>query len=275
MKLSEWGRKVGASLQPRLGALFLLGFTILAFLGAPRLDWKSEEYLNRNLTQTLEVYGMVRLINGAVSVLKHSTAEVSAGVVSGSLAVGEILDPLDDATERFSDLLTIAIWSLLGEKTIYEVGKIFPLLLIAVAIGILYFIFPQISLLRTILIFLLLVRLFLPFSAIVSSYLDSIYFNPQIEEVQTALRQVVPQSEQPQLTGGEEGGFFARLKSSLHSVESNIQQLRGYLKESQQIIHYLIELGGLLLGRFLLQALLLPLLFYWLLKQFVPGKEKG
>ncbi len=71
----------------------------------------SEARVDDALIQGFAVYAGARAINAVVSVLQ--TGEINAGLgVGGSLAIGEILDPLNDLIERFSVVLMICLMSL-------------------------------------------------------------------------------------------------------------------------------------------------------------------
>ena len=82
--------------------------------------WTSFELLNidgllRNaITVNLEIYATSRALNAAISVVQ--SAEVS--LLVANVDVGELLDPVNDAVERFSTVLTWATASLLVQKFI-------------------------------------------------------------------------------------------------------------------------------------------------------------
>ena len=64
------------------------------------LDTFAEELLGETTAESFGLYVLARGINAAVSVFQST--EVNA--VVGSLSVGEALDPVNDAVERFSSL---------------------------------------------------------------------------------------------------------------------------------------------------------------------------
>jgi hypothetical protein len=95
------------------------------------LSTQIQNFYRNNLLSSLNSYGVVRIVNQVASVLKHSSVNISLLGVGGELAVGEVLDPLDDATERLSDLFTIGIWVWGGEMILAEIlAKVWPYLLI-------------------------------------------------------------------------------------------------------------------------------------------------
>ncbi|TXK93300.1 hypothetical protein BMR07_17240, partial [Methylococcaceae bacterium CS1] len=78
------------------------------------LDNLSYDYLKGSLLSALSSYAVSRSLNGIISVLQSST--LSVGIAS--VSVGELLDPVNDIVERFSDLLTISISSIIIQKVL-------------------------------------------------------------------------------------------------------------------------------------------------------------
>ncbi|MGB5990211.1 MAG: hypothetical protein WBG43_10770 [Marinifilaceae bacterium] len=95
----------------------ILSLIVLLILGSwfKILDKYSEDYVNDSLVEAGVAYGTARGINGVVSVLQSTEVEFGLGV-SGSMTLGEILDPLNDLIERFSDVMFVVISSLMLQK---------------------------------------------------------------------------------------------------------------------------------------------------------------
>ena len=90
----------------------VLALTAISTHGA--LDNLADELLTETTAETFGLYLVARGINAAVSVFQ--SAEVNA--VVGSLSVGEALDPVNDAVERFSSIMVLAIGSLLLQEVV-------------------------------------------------------------------------------------------------------------------------------------------------------------
>jgi len=116
-------------------ALILSLFAIIVVISVPLYDKITNKYLNESLKQAAITYAVTRSINAAVSVIQESSLTIGVGV-EGNLALGQALDPINDATERFSDLLTFSLWSLGSEKIIYELSKLpaFTIIIIVLAL---------------------------------------------------------------------------------------------------------------------------------------------
>ncbi len=74
----------------------------------PHLDAQAQNYLSETIANNAVVFGVVRTLNGVISVVQ--TAEVGIGVAG--VGVGEILDPINDLIERFSGLLLMTLTAL-------------------------------------------------------------------------------------------------------------------------------------------------------------------
>jgi hypothetical protein len=92
-----------------------------------RLDAVADQYFEDSVTKASVAYGTSRLINAGVSVVKDSSVQLQPAGLGISLAVGQVLDPLDDLNERLSSVLVTAIISLLAQKICYEIAQEFVL----------------------------------------------------------------------------------------------------------------------------------------------------
>ncbi|MBF6057475.1 hypothetical protein [Thiomicrorhabdus heinhorstiae] len=114
-----------------LSVVALFALLIVVSL-APWLDSKAEEYIDTALFNSGAIYATARGINALVSVLQ--TTQVSVFFVS--LDIGEVLDPVNDLIERFSDVISIALASLALQKILLLISShgIFKVLLLLSAI---------------------------------------------------------------------------------------------------------------------------------------------
>lgn len=99
-------------------ALVSILIVVLVALSSTRvLDDYVDDYTDQSLTNAALTYATARGINALVSVLQ--SAEIEAGViVSGSITIGEVLDPLNDMIERFSTVMTWVLASLAAQKVL-------------------------------------------------------------------------------------------------------------------------------------------------------------
>ncbi len=82
------------------------------------LDDYVDEYTTTSIRNAALTYATARGINALVSMMQSSEVEAGIGIVSGSITVGELLDPLNDMIERFSTVMTWVLASLAAQKAL-------------------------------------------------------------------------------------------------------------------------------------------------------------
>jgi len=99
-------------------ALIALLIVVLVALSSTRvLDDYVDDYTSESIRNAALTYATARGINALVSVLQSSQVEVGA-FVTGSMTIGEVLDPLNDMIERFSTVMTWVLGSLAAQKVL-------------------------------------------------------------------------------------------------------------------------------------------------------------
>jgi hypothetical protein len=246
--------------------LILSLFAIIIVISVPLYDKITNRYLNDSLKQAALTYAVTRSINAAVSIIQESSLTVGVGV-EGNIALGQALDPINDATERFSDLLTLSIWSLGSEKIIYELSKL-PLFTAVIIILAILNVFFKSKLIKKLLLVFITVRIFLPFSAVISHYFNQNYFEPNIQK---AIKSLKPFTKTPATVKLKESkGFWDRLSITVENTKNTLNEIQKksayYLSHAAEIINAFIILASLYLAQLLLNILLLPVLLIYLIK---------
>ncbi len=118
MKAARKRKIIGSSIG--ILAAILLFFS--AGLKLPVMDSATDTYFREAITRAGVAYATCRIVNASVSIVKESNLELEPAGVGVSLAVGQALDPIDDMTERLSDVLVTAITSLGVQKLAYEMS---------------------------------------------------------------------------------------------------------------------------------------------------------
>ena len=75
-------------------AVFVVG--MIALSSTRLLDDYVDEYTDTALRNAALTYATARGLNALVSMMQSSQIEAGVGVVSGSITVGELLDPVND-----------------------------------------------------------------------------------------------------------------------------------------------------------------------------------
>lgn len=99
------------------------GLVVLSLLIAwsSVFDVMAKEFTNEGLVQSGAFFGTIRFLNAVISVFQ----EVEINFFVSSLAVGELLDPVNDLVEYVSEGLKLAIGSYLLQRVIVEVSSTF------------------------------------------------------------------------------------------------------------------------------------------------------
>ncbi|MCG8524752.1 MAG: hypothetical protein MI748_00115 [Opitutales bacterium] len=259
---------------------------LLVFFPPKRLqgvDQVADEYFEDSVTKATLAYGTARVVNAGVSVVKDSTLQLEPGGVGVAVAVGQVADPLDDMTERLSSVLVTSIVSLLVQKITYEIAQAFVfqvigvVLVVAAVLGL----FPKSAYARVyrnlflkVVLFLVVVRLFLPFSAMISHHLNESLFFPRIAEHQEKLEPLVSELgditkfEVPEIKGL--GDIFSGPVSAMSEKRQQLNVTMAVLvSNGYEIFQNMLAVTALYLGIFVIQVLFLPILMFWLLNKLL------
>ncbi|WP_457562569.1 hypothetical protein [Caminibacter pacificus] len=233
---------------------------LIVFAFTPLFNKISQNYIDNSLKQAAVSYAITRSINAAVSIVQNSSVSLGVGI-QGNVAIGEALDPINDATERFSDLLTLSIWTLGAEKVLFELSNL-PLFIAIVIVLALINIYFKSKFLSKLLILMIVLKIFIPFSSAVSFYSDKYLFSPQIQKINKELKPYVKEIKIEQ----KNQSFWDRIKQKATTFEEIKAYAAYYLSNTAKIINALINLGSIYLGKLLLNILILPLIFVYIVK---------
>ncbi len=251
---------------------------LLSSVEIPVVDHQSEAYFDSALTGATLAYATTRGVNAVVSVLKESEIDIAPAGVGVTLAAGQILDPIDDMTERLSDVLVMAIVSLGIQRLGYEIGTAISFKAVAVLllgfIPVIWFnqrarqTLPRLLLKSCIV--LLALRFLLPISSLIN---DSLYQNVlqgRIEEAKQGLSIVSSDYEElSTIQPEEEGGFLSSLGNAGDKIDEIRQAWSRIADNAENVISSLLTLTTMYIALFLLQVLLIPLGMLWLLLKLV------
>jgi hypothetical protein len=242
-------------------------------LRLPILDDAADAYFQAAITKGGLSYATCRMINASVSIIEESSLHLEPAGVGVSLAVGQALDPIDDLTERVSDVLVTAVISLGVQKLAYEIGiSLAPpalAILLALLSLLVWFGNARVNMVQKTFtrfaLLLLTARFCLPASSLVNNVVYDRFFAERIEQTSS------------NLAAGSAG--FDKLKDfslSEYSIlgtaallKQKSAELRDALTEVGEnvgdLTANLLQLAFLYLGIFVIQVLVLPLLAFFLL----------
>ncbi|RLL53656.1 hypothetical protein D8Y20_04335 [Mariprofundus sp. EBB-1] len=267
----------GSSQKLRTALLLLLLSALFfgaSYIKLPGVDRIADAYFSESIKAATIAYGTTRGVNAVVSVVKESHLELAPAGVGVTIAAGQILDPIDDMTERLSSVLVAAIASLGIQKLGFEVSEAISFkaisILLLLTIPLLWTGSSSTPLIQTAIKFsliLLLLRFMLPASAIISDALYSNWLQPDIEHSMQKLSVISDNyDEMSSMTPEKSRGFFSSLTAGASdNVEMTRQAFLNTVENAENIIASLLNLMTAYLTIFIVQVLLLPLFMLWLL----------
>jgi hypothetical protein len=260
--------------------IFLAGiFFIAQGIKIPYIDTSSDTYFKSAIAKAGVAYASARGVNAIVSMMQNSQLNLEPAGVGVSLAVGQVLDPINDMTERVSDVLVLAITSLGLQKLLYEMSiSIVPLLLGVVLVLFAFSIWFENEKIKIFHSFLLLfslalivARFALPVASFANQYLYENFFSERIQASTQALHvKGVDVSELSKITlpTKKETGFWGKISNGTKFIQDKSAKFKEAfvytLHNAGNLIENLLNLTLLYVGVFLIQVIFLPLFIFWL-----------
>lgn len=262
MKTPDW----------RLARQIALALAVAAMVAgawlAP-LESVANQQVDAGLKRALISFASARALNAIISVAQGTEVAIQPAGVGVNLAPGQLLDPLNDLVEQFSQLMLAASIAFGIEKVLISIGAhwVISLVLTATAIGWaachLRQHAPPIWLTR-ILVLLLMTRFAMPLAIIGSDLLFQEFMAADYQSSQGVIDSASSQLDRlnpPAPLAAEDQGMLDKLKGWL-SQNADVKTRLGSLKNAaEQAIERIIKLMVI----FLLQTLLLPLFLLWAL----------
>ena len=256
---------------------------VLCALGAVsgQVDSLSKNYVENALKNALVIIVIARSLNGVISVAQGTEVALEPGGIGVSFSVGEILDPINDMVERFSSVMLFAASSLGLQALVLNITAWWGVSLLLVMASAAYLATlwlpgPSSARYAAPSLHLLLVILFLRFSVpvlvIASNAITDMFLDEQrieataVLEATTAGIEEINQDAQPSPAGDQSiidrvGNFFDSSLQALR-VDERLSALQAQASNASEHIINLIAI-------FVLQTIVLPLLFLWLFAKFL------
>jgi len=262
----------------KLIAVIFISIAVFFLIFKPNLnfiDKKVDNFINLSLKETFISYAIIRSINAGVSVIKHSQIDIQPAGLGISIGAGEILDPIDDLTERVSNLLFIFIIIFGALKIIFNLSTeifyiFFPIALALFSFGFLFKKYqPKFFYFGKILFLISIIKFLFIFIVLGNKFIDT-HFQKEIKTVQTQLKISIPNNTKFSIPKTS-GSIFDILKTKINYVKSqvhNFQKTMNILQKNfSSIINNLIKLAYLYFGILITDIIFIPFLIYIILKQ--------
>lgn len=256
------------------GLAVLAVVTVLSGL----IDDASRRYASEAFTRALVTFAVARTLNGVISVAQGTEVAIEPGGVGVNFSVGQVLDPINDLVERFSAVMLVATTSLGLQNVLLRMtmwwGTSLALVLVAAsALVVLWWRKLDDSRLRPVVMQLLLLTVFLRFAVPILVIGSNLVFDTflaaeqaaateALEATRTDIEQInenVPTSA----SNTENQSVIERLGSMLDSslesmnIRDRLTRLRDRVSNASEHIINLIVI-------FVLQTIILPLVFLWM-----------
>ncbi len=266
-------------LRKRLLWTAVIGLAVAGALTG-HIDAASEQQAESALKNALVTFAVARTMNGVISAAQGTEVALEPGGVGVILSVGEILDPVNDLVERFSSVMLIAASSLGLQTLLLTITSWWGVtaFLFAAAAAFLVVIWAPRSVaaayaspaLRVLLI-LLFVRFAVPVLIVGTTVISDAFLAPEQEAATAVLRNTTQDIEritdETQTVPADEQSFMNRLGEM---IDESLEAMRvgDRMRELRESASNAAEHIVSLIAIFVLQTILLPLLFLWL---FVSG----
>jgi hypothetical protein len=266
------------AIRSSIGVIIAILLFFSSGLRLPILDTTTDAYFREAIAKAGVAYATCRVLNASVSIVKDSSLQLEPAGVGVSLALGQALDPIDDMTERLSDVLVTAITSLGVQKLAYEisVSLVPPMLsiLLFVLSVLLWFENERFTSLQKIIIrFVLLIviaRFCLPISSMANEFVYKHFFADQISDAKKELARGSAELDKlKDFSLPKIDGVLGTIENSASFLKQKSIEFKNALvttvSNMGDIIENLLKLTFLYVGIFLIQVIILPLLSFWFL----------
>lgn len=170
-----------------LGLLILISWL-------PAIDHIADADIDAGFNRALVSFGIAKGLNMVISLLQ--SAQISTqplGIAGFAISPGELLDPINDLVEQFSNFMLLATVAFGIQKILIAIGGhvLVKTLLSALGVTAAWFIFkdrPVPLWLKNALIMIILVRLAVPTATVMSNMAYEVFLAPQYQESTTALK---------------------------------------------------------------------------------------
>jgi len=236
------------------------------------IDRNAQDQAQAMLTRALVTYAVARSLNGVISVIQETEVAIQPAGVGVKLAPGQILDPVNDLIEQFSWVMLVSAASLGIQRILLEISQWPGMTLILAVFAVLWIGALAARAGRSLRVWFgraLLLAVFLRFAApgvmlasdaVYQLFLEPVYASASAEIGQTQseltrLHEQVAASDTTEPDGLL--GWWGRTSDQFRLSER--------IERYQALFARLTENVVQLVAVFVLQTILLPLLFLWVL----------
>lgn len=242
-----------------------------------QIDAKSSRYLDDAFKRALYTYAIVRGINGVISVIQNTHIAVSPAGVGVNVAVGEILDPVNDLVERFSWVMLVSTTSLGIQKIFMKIGAwlglniLLSAAMLALLIGVWVpdtFIINFKSWGYKLILVSIMIRFCIPVVSIASDRLYDLFLKDKYEQATQSLDQLnkdIKETDiikQDKKLGKEDKGVLGNIKKYYEDTKETLKVNERIQALKRKLTNYANDTINLIIV-FILQTVLIPIFVLW------------
>ncbi len=259
-------------MEARIGRASRVGVMLLVALVAAvawikPLDAPASDTLDAAMKKAFITFAAARALNAGISLLQ--SGQVSVQVVGGvSFNPGEVLDPLNDLVEQFSNVMLAATVALGIQKILVAMGAHWVLPVLVTAVAAVWIAFSAFGRtcprwLTQLFVLLLMVRFAIPLAMLGTQALSDTFLESEYQKSQLALEDVRGKSDAaspPAQGSAQQPSFLGRLKGAV----TELGGMRERVAQLKEAAGHLAERVTMLIVVFLLEAMVFPLGIIWL-----------
>ena len=258
--------------------LFILSISMIALILAFGfiLDTQGKELIDKAFTQAIIVFGSAKALNAVISLAQGTELDLPFLTV----AIGQVLDPINDLVEQFSLIMLASMTSLGIQKILlgFVTNGWFNLLLALnlIILNLWMFIrFKNDANIRTLFFKITVVLVFLRFAVPLMGYVNEIAYEhfvkpqyniEQLNENIIGVKEEVSKVTHETIKQKEEQSFLSKVTEKFDS-NYYAQKIEEYKKAADNSSEYIVDL----IVVFIFQTIVLPLIFLMILYYFVKG----
>ena len=252
--------------------------TIIVFIAfSYTLDVKGKELVDESFIQSVLVFGSAKALNAVISLAQGTELDLPFLTV----AIGEVLDPINDLIEQFSFVMLASMVSLGVQKIMMNFVTTdlynFVLLFCIIVVNIwLFYRFQRDEKLRTIFFRITVILIFLRFAVPLMGIVNEFAYNSFVKQeynIQILNEQIIQVKEnvnkvtQSTIEKNENSSILNKITNITEKFDSQYYDTKidEYKKAVDNASEYIVAL----IIAFIFQTILLPLLFLFILYHFV------
>jgi hypothetical protein len=254
-----------------LGTIALVAVLLLSSFGT--LDSQGSDYTSDGIKRAAIAFGIARALNGVISVAQGTELSLQPAGVGLNLAPGQILDPINDLVEQFSDIMLLSFVSLTAQHVLLTKVTSWTGFVILLGIFLVLYIInfwsPKKFLpswFYNMLIIFVFARMAAPVMAMANESFFKLFLADRYEQTLAGLQQTTvslddASKDSDDKKGQSFGEWFSDMFESTSDSLNIEKRLEMYKKVASDLSYQVVDMVVI----FIVQTVIFPLLFLWMM----------